>query len=444
VQRSGARGSASLRSRLGLVLLKAGEQNVDLLKAVNLSESRILIVDDQTDNLNVLAAVLGLAGYTNVHSLSDSRQILQVFQDFQPDAILLDLHMPHVDGLEALDQLATVIAEDDYLPVLVLTGDATSGAKEKALSRGAHDFLSKPLNRTEVQLRVKNLLQTRQLHLQLKAQNASLEHQVKERTELAEELGRTNHKLRETQAHLIHSEKMAGLGQLVAGIAHEINNPLAFVINNIFVVQQTLEKLAAEGADLTPAVSAKVSKMRTRTDEMQEGATRVQDLVTKLRTFSRLDEGTYKTVNIHESIESVLLFLRHKMEGRIEVERCFGSTEDLSCFAGELNQVLMNLIANAIDSMKGNGKITITTNCEHGNFTISVRDTGQGIPESIRNKIFDPFFTTKPVGDGTGLGLAISYGIVKAHNGSIEFVSDEGQGTEFIVKIPTALVPQPA
>jgi two-component system NtrC family sensor kinase len=132
------------------------------------------------------------------------------------------------------------------------------------------------------------------------------------------------------------------------------------------------------------------------------------------------------------------------MEGRIEVERCFGSTEDLSCFAGELNQVLMNLIANAIDSMKGNGKITITTNCEHGNFTISVRDTGQGIPESIRNKIFDPFFTTKPVGDGTGLGLAISYGIVKAHNGSIEFVSDEGQGTEFIVKIPTALVPQPA
>ena len=126
MQRSGARGSASLRSRLGLVLLKAGEQNVDLLKAVNLSESRILIVDDQTDNLKVLAAVLGLAGYTNVHSLSDSRQILQVFQDFQPDAILLDLHMPHVDGLEALDQLATVIAEDDYLPVLVLTGDATS------------------------------------------------------------------------------------------------------------------------------------------------------------------------------------------------------------------------------------------------------------------------------------------------------------------------------
>jgi two-component system NtrC family sensor kinase len=421
------------------VFLKTTEQNVDLLNVVNLSDSRILIVDDQADNLRVLAAVLGLAGYSNVNCLHDSRQILQIFQDFQPDAILLDLHMPHVDGLAALDQLATVIPEDDYLPVLVLTGDGTSGAKEKALSHGAHDFLSKPLNRTEVQLRVKNLLQTRHLHLQLKAQNASLEQQVRERTELAEELGLTNHKLRETQAHLIHSEKMAGLGQLVAGIAHEINNPLAFVINNIFVVQRTLEKLPAEGPDLTPAMSDKVSKMRTRMDEMQEGATRVQDLVTKLRTFSRLDEGTYKTVNIHESIESVLLFLRHKMEGRIEVERRFGPTENLSCFAGELNQVLMNVIANAIDAMPGDGKITITTNCENGNFTISVRDTGQGIPESIRNKIFDPFFTTKPVGDGTGLGLAISYGIVKAHNGSIDFISNEGQGTEFIVKIPTAL-----
>ena len=152
--------------------------------------------------------------------------------------------MPHVDGLAALDQLATVVPEDDYLPTLVLTGDNTSQAKEKALSHGAHDFLSKPLNRTEVQLRVRNLLQTRHLHLQLKAQNASLEQQVRERTELAEELGRTNQKLRETQAHLIHSEKMAGLGQLVAGIAHEINNPMAFVINNIFIVQETLEKLA--------------------------------------------------------------------------------------------------------------------------------------------------------------------------------------------------------
>jgi two-component system NtrC family sensor kinase len=409
------------------------------LKVANLSDSRILIVDDQTDNLKVLAAVLELAGYSQVNCLNDSRNILQVFEEFQPDVILLDLHMPHVDGLAALDQLATVIPKDDYLPVLVLTGDARSESKEKALSHGAHDFLAKPLNRTEVQLRVRNLLQTRQLHLQLKLQNASLEHQVRQRTELADELGRTNQKLRETQANLIHSEKMAGLGQLVAGIAHEINNPLAFVINNIFIVQETLEKLLADGAELPPAASARVTKIQTRISEANAGAARVKDLVTKLRTFSRLDEGTVKTINIHESIESVLLFLRHKMEGRIEVERNYGEVEMLTCLAGELNQVLMNIIANAIDAIEGPGRISLETEQQNGHFTIRVRDSGKGIPEDIRNRIFEPFFTTKPIGQGTGLGLAISYGIVKAHQGTMEFSSKAGEGTEFVLKIPTSM-----
>lgn len=409
------------------------------MRVTNLTDSRILIVDDQTDNLRVLATVLGFVGYAYVNCLSDSRNILPIFLEFQPDLILLDLHMPHVDGLAAMDQLATAIPKDDYLPILVLTGDNTSEAKERALSHGAHDFLSKPLNRTEVQLRVKNLLETRHLHLQLKAQNASLEQQVRERTELAEELGRTNQKLRETQAHLIHSEKMAGLGQLVAGIAHEINNPLAFVINNIFIVQETLEKLAVEGAESPLAASAKVGKMQARISDAHAGATRVKDLVSKLRTFSRLDEGTVKTINIHESIESVLLFLRHKMESRIEVERNYGDVEMLTCFAGELNQVLMNIIANAIDAIDGKGRITLATGQQNGHFVIRVRDTGKGIPEEIRNRIFEPFFTTKPIGQGTGLGLAISYGIVQAHHGSMEFTSKAGEGTEFILKIPASL-----
>ena len=409
------------------------------MRVANLTDSRILIVDDQPDNLRVLATVLGFAGYATVDCLSDSREILATFREFKPDLILLDLHMPHVDGLAAMDLLATAIPQDDYLPILVLTGDGTSEAKEKALSRGAHDFLSKPLNRTEVQLRVKNLLETRHLHRQLKTQNSSLEQQVYERTALAEELAITNLKLRNAQTHLIHSEKMAGLGQLVAGIAHEINNPLAFVINNIFIVQEGLAKLAAEAAGLPEAASARVGKMQKRITEAQSGATRVKDLVTKLRTFSRLDEGTIKTINIHESIESVLLFLRHKMDGRIEVERQFGDVEMLTCLAGELNQVLMNVIANAIDAIDGPGRITIATGQQNGHFTIRIRDTGKGIPEEIRSRIFEPFFTTKPIGQGTGLGLAISYGIIQAHHGSMEFSTQAGEGTEFTLKIPRSL-----
>ena len=383
--------------------------------------------------------VLELAGYSDVARLGDSRRILDVFQDFQPDLILLDLHMPHVDGLAAMDLLASVIPADDYLPVLVLTGDATSEAKATALSRGAHDFLSKPLNRTEVQLRVRNLLQTRHLHLQLKAQNASLAQQVKERTELAEELGQANRKLQEAQTHLIHAEKMAGLGQLVAGIAHEINNPLAFVINNIFIAQDVLAKLTSDPAALAPGTEAKVARMRARIDDAHSGATRVKELVSKLRTFSRLDQGTIQTIDIHESIELALLFLRHKLDERISVERRYGEVPMVTCFAGELNQVLMNVIANAIDAIEGPGRITVATEQRNGDLVMRIRDTGKGIPGEIRNRIFEPFFTTKPVGEGTGLGLAISYGIVKAHQGSMEFTSRAGEGTEFVLTIPISL-----
>jgi two-component system NtrC family sensor kinase len=230
---------------------------------------------------------------------------------------------------------------------------------------------------------------------------------------------------------------MASLGELVAGIAHEINNPLAFVINNIFITQEELAKWEAAQSD-SPSISS-LRKMRTRVEHMREGAARVQNLVSKLRTFSRLDEGTFKTVDIHESIESVLLFLGHKMEGRIEVERHYAAKEPLTCLAGELNQVLMNVIGNAIDSIEGPGTIHVSTSEWDGQFVITVRDSGKGIPQEIRDRIFDPFFTTKPVGSGTGLGLAISYGIVKAHRGSIEFSSEEGRGTEFTVKIPTSL-----
>lgn len=417
------------------------------MRVAQLSDYRILIVDDQTANLNVLATVLESAGYLNVRCLSDSREVLNAFAEFAPDLLLLDLHMPHLSGLEVMEQLGPVIGPDDYVPILVLTGDGTSEAKGKALSHGANDFLSKPLNQTEVKLRVRNLLQTRGLHLQLKEKNVSLARQVQERTELAEQLAETNgaleetnRRLKEAQAHLVQSEKMASLGQLVAGIAHEINNPLAFVINNLFVVQEGLDRLMAERPPLVSAEGTpRMEKARARLRDMHEGTERVKELVTKLRTFSRLDEGKFKTVQIHESIESVLLLLRHRLEDRIQVERNFGGPDHLACYAGELNQVLMNLVANAIDSIEGPGRITISTEQQNGHFVFRVRDTGKGISEQIREKVFDPFFTTKPIGQGTGLGLAISYGVVKAHGGAIDFRSKEGEGTEFVVKIPVSL-----
>ncbi len=260
-----------------------------------------------------------------------------------------------------------------------------------------------------------------------------------------QELEQANHKLKETQSQLIQTEKMASLGQLVAGIAHEINNPLAFVLNNLFTVENGLDRIIPETeAHLSEPSMAKLLKVRARLAEMGEGLHRVKELVVGLRTFSRLDEGEFKTIDVGESIDSVLLFLKHKMNGRIHVEKQYGSERMLSCYAGRINQVLMNLITNAVDAIDGVGKIVIQTSQADGWFVMSVRDSGAGIPEPIRSRIFDPFFTTKAVGKGTGLGLAISYGIVQDHKGLIEVQSQEGVGSEFIVKIPLDLEPRKA
>lgn len=258
-----------------------------------------------------------------------------------------------------------------------------------------------------------------------------------ELAKLYNQITETNRKLKEAQMHLIHSEKMASLGQLVAGIAHEINNPLAFVLNNLFTIDENLNYVTGQvDAYFSPTSRAKVEKIRARLGNMREGMERVKELVVKLRTFSRLDEGAYKTIDIQESVESVLLFLHHQIKGRIQIEKHYGPVRTISCYAGGLNQVLMNLLMNAADAIEGPGKIVITTNEAEGMFCISVRDSGKGIPEGVRHRIFEPFFTTKPVGKGTGMGLSISYAIVQAHRGSIDVQSGEDQGTEFIVRIP--------
>jgi two-component system, NtrC family, sensor kinase len=422
--------------------------------------ARFLAIDDSPTYLQSLAEALREEGY-EVAEARDGREGLERISEETFDCVMVDLVMPGMDGIEVcrrINEMGRDPAVHYSMAIIMLTSRESKEDMTRGLEAGADDFVGKSSDMAVLKARIRALLrrkffeeENRRIIEELKnkemeAVRSRAEREAAEaRAALAEKLAQTNHelekanrKLKETQTHLIQSEKMASLGQLVAGIAHEINNPIAFVINNIFVVQETLDKLVAETpACISPQALPKIEKTRTRMNEMRVGVERVKDLVSKLRTFSRLDEGEFKTINIHESIESVLLLLRHKLEGRIHVERRYCDTDTLSCFAGELNQVIMNILANAIDSIEGPGKITVTTALQEGSFLISVRDTGKGIPENIRNRIFEPFFTTKPVGHGTGLGLAISYGIVKAHKGTIECSSTEGAGTEFTVKIPT-------
>jgi signal transduction histidine kinase len=300
----------------------------------------------------------------------------------------------------------------------------------------------------------------------LKQANETLESRVKERTA---ELQQTLNQLWMTQAQLVQTEKMSSLGQLVAGVAHEINNPVSFIHGNIehamTYAQDLLELVELYRHHYTfptPEIVAKIEEIDlefllsdfTKTlKSMQIGSDRIRQIVLSLRNFSRLDEATFKPVAIHDGINSTLLLLQHRLKATptreaITVITEYGNLPLVECCAGQLNQVFMNILTNAIDALEGADElndrgdaphqITIRTSVVDSAWAqIAIANNGPGIPQSVQPRIFDPFFTTKPVGKGTGMGMSISYQIVtKNHSGRLKCFSSEEQGTEFVMEIP--------
>jgi len=243
--------------------------------------------------------------------------------------------------------------------------------------------------------------------------------------------------LKAQQLQLVQSAKMASLGELVAGIAHEINNPLAFVTSHLATANASLGKVEGElGAQLPSTAKESLERARHRIRQSELGAERMRELVLKLRTFSRLDEGERKEVSIKECIASVLTILEHRFRGRIDVEVEAGEPDVVECFPSLLNQALMNLISNAIDAIAERGVISIRSGARDGAYVIEVSDTGHGIPDELRQRVLEPFFTTKPVGHGTGLGLSITYSIVQKHRGTLELSPRPGGGTIATIVLP--------
>jgi two-component system NtrC family sensor kinase len=242
------------------------------------------------------------------------------------------------------------------------------------------------------------------------------------------------------QLQLIQAAKMASLGELVAGIAHEINNPLAFILSHLATVSASLRRSADElGAPLPERAREHWQRALDRLHESQVGAERIRDLVVKLRTFSRLDEGERKKVSISECVTSVLKILQYRFQDRIRVESHFGYPDSVECFPGLLNQAIMNLVVNSVDAIEGQGVIEITTGAEDGHYVIAVADSGRGIPDELRSRVLEPFFTTKPVGVGTGLGLSITFSIVERHGGSLTLSPRSGGGTLATIRFPLVL-----
>jgi signal transduction histidine kinase len=262
--------------------------------------------------------------------------------------------------------------------------------------------------------------------------NETLEARVEERTA----------ELRDTQAQLVQAEKMKSLGQLVAGVAHELNNPIGFVHANLQLLGdyiQKLENAQASGGDPTKPREA-IAKLLGRS---REGTERVKKIVADLRTFSRMDHAELQDADLHEEIDRTLALMEPRFKSGIEVVRDYGEIPRVRCYAGQLNQVFLNLLMNACDAMKDEGKISIRSARGPLGVRLEFSDDGPGIPEDVRSRIFDPFFTTKPVGEGTGLGLSLSHGIIERHGGAIAVESAPGEGTRFVIDLPLEAAGEP-
>ncbi|MGD8413991.1 MAG: ATP-binding protein, partial [Candidatus Latescibacterota bacterium] len=288
----------------------------------------------------------------------------------------------------------------------------------------------------EIQV-VEDVTERAKLREELLRANEDLENKVEERTR----------ELRDKQAQLVQSEKMAALGSLVAGVAHEINTPLGAINSNVDMFIRAFEKIRAIISDpgLPPEVRENPDLLRLleTIDDLNSvsrtATRRIVTIVNSLRNFARLEEAETKDANIHDGIESTLTLVHHQMKNRIEVERDFGEVPVVRCFPNQLNQVFMNLIVNAAQAIDGRGKIVLSTRYlkKDDTVVIEVKDNGRGIKPGNLKKIFDPGFTTKGAGVGTGLGLSIVYQIVKDHGGKVEVESKPGEGTTFRVLLPT-------
>lgn len=404
----------------------------------------ILIVDDEESVRSVFAA--RLCDRYSCTMAANAQEALACLAEDEIALVLSDVQMPGLSGTELLRK---IISDFPDVAVIMVSGIDRSQRVIDALRIGASDYLVKPCDLDVLELSVARALERRALLQDAKRYKQDLERRN-------EQLASQKAELERLQAQLVHSERMASVGQLAGGVAHELNNPAGFIYSNM----ESLGKSAAglqqllevyDRGPVSPELAARASAIKESIDyekllpelssiiaDCQEGARRIRDIVLNLRTFSRLDEAELKQVDLHVGLDATVRLLpQYYGSNHISLKRQYSDLPPIECFAGQLNQVWMNLLTNAAQAIgDGAGEVRIETGLKDKVVMVRISDTGNGIaPENLK-RVFDPFFTTKPVGEGTGLGLSISYGIVERHGGTIAVESEPGLGTTFTTLIP--------
>jgi two-component system NtrC family sensor kinase len=420
------------------------------LHLIEESDKRILIVDDDEPIRKLFASCLS-EHYMCVTAADAQEALLRLAsEDFA--LVISDVQMPGLNGVELL---RSITEHFPNVAVIMVSGVNRTQRVMDTVRLGAYDYLIKPCDLEVLELTVERALEKRAL-----LRNAR--HYKQELEEQNTELACRKAELERLQSQIVHSEKMASLGQLAAGVAHELNNPAGFIYGNMEILRTCaagLERLLSfyDNAQLPESLTAQIKVIKEETDyeysledlksiisDCHSGAERISDVVQNLRLFSRLDEAEFKKVDLYDGIESTIRLLsQFYSSDRITLERDYTDLPLVDCYAGQLNQVWMNLFINAAQAISSEGKVRVATREENDMAIVSIRDTGSGIAPEHLKKIFDPFFTTKRVGEGTGLGLSITYGIIERHGGSIKVESRLGEGTTFTIAIPIdARLPQ--
>jgi signal transduction histidine kinase len=416
----------------------------------------VLLIDDQATVNQAIQDMLAAEMDIHYHYCADADVALQQAIALSPTVILQDLIMPEVDGMTLVKQFRAQPETGD-VPIIMLSINDDPATKAEAFAIGVNDYLVKLPDQIELIARVRYHSRA---YLNRQAHTMALVAQAH-----AKELEQTLEELHRTQTQLIQTEKLSSLGQMLAGIAHEINNPIGFIFGNLTYIDNYFEDLLnliklyqevyPEPGQAIQTHLEKIDFEFVQVDLLSTlqstriGVERIVQIVLSLRNFSRHDHMEMKPSDLHEGIDSTLLILGHRLKQGIEVTKDYGKLPLLNCYQAQLNQVFMNILNNAIDALleqeQVDKNISIRTlyrsptpgqalDCEH--IEIRIQDDGPGMPQEVRAKLFNPFFTTKPVGKGTGLGLSICQQIIKNHQGSLEVVSAPGQGTAFIIQLP--------